>query len=179
VRADAQRNRAAILAAAEVVFARDGPAASTEQVAALAGVAIGTVFRHFPTKDALLRALMKDVLARLSAEATELIQHGDPGTSLFLFFADVVAQAAAKKTVADLLATGGPEVTADGPVAALNEELGALLSGAQSAGTARADVGLPEVAALLAATSDAALRAGWDEGLQKRALAVIFAGLRP
>jgi len=59
MRADAQRNRTRILAAAEEVFADGGPGASTEEVARRAGVAIGTVFRHFPTKADLLSALMK------------------------------------------------------------------------------------------------------------------------
>ena len=67
LRADARRNRAAILAAAEAVFAEQGTSAPTEEVAARAGVAIGTVFRHFPTKDALLAAMMKELLARLAA----------------------------------------------------------------------------------------------------------------
>ncbi|HVV20388.1 MAG TPA: helix-turn-helix domain-containing protein, partial [Pseudonocardiaceae bacterium] len=59
LRADAQRNRARILNAAESVFAELGASASTEEVAARAGVAIGTVFRHFPTKRDLLAAIMR------------------------------------------------------------------------------------------------------------------------
>jgi AcrR family transcriptional regulator len=177
MRADARRNRAAILAAAEAVFAEGGPTASTEQVAARAGVAVGTVFRHFPTKDALLRALMKDLLSRLADDAAALIADGDPATSLFTFFGQVVAQAAAKKTVSQMLAGQGTELQADGPVGALRAELQALLAGAQRAGAVRPEVDISEVIALLAATSDAALRGGWDPGLQQRTLAVIFAGL--
>src|SRR3982074_1256888 len=60
LRADARRNRARILDAAEVVFSEKGASASTEEVASRAGVAIGTVFRHFPTKKDLLRAIMKE-----------------------------------------------------------------------------------------------------------------------
>ncbi|MFB9830697.1 helix-turn-helix domain-containing protein [Actinoallomurus acaciae] len=55
LRADARRNRARILAVAEAVFAEKGPSASTEEVAERAGVAIGTVFRHFPTKHSCFR----------------------------------------------------------------------------------------------------------------------------
>jgi len=179
MRADARRNRAAILAAAEAVFAEAGPAASTEQVAARAGVAIGTVFRHFPTKDALLRAMMKDLLASLTGEAAALISDGDPATALFAFFAHVVGQAAAKNTVSDLLAHEGIALQAAGPVGSLRDELRTLLGNAQQAGTAREDVGVAEVLALLAAASDAALHAGWEEDLQERVLAVIFDGLRP
>jgi AcrR family transcriptional regulator len=179
LRADARRNRAAILAAAEAVFAQRGTSASTEEVAAQAGVAVGTVFRHFPTKDALLRAMMKDLLARLAAEAQALISDGDPATALFTFFAHVVEQAAARKTVADLLASEGTVLQAGGALAALRQEVDTLLRAAQQAGTVRREVGTAEVMALLAATSDAALRSGWDQHLQQRALAIVFSGLRP
>jgi AcrR family transcriptional regulator len=178
MRADARRNRAAILAAAESVFAESGPSASTEQVAARAGVAIGTVFRHFPTKDALLRALMNDLLVRLAADAAALIAAGEPASALFTFFALVIDRAATKKTVTDLLSAQGTSVQAEGPVALLREEIQALLTAGQQAGTVREDVGIAEVVALLAAVSDAALHAGWDADLQRRTLAVIFAGLR-
>lgn len=160
------------------MFSEEGPSASTDQVAARAGVAIGTVFRHFPTKDALLRAMMKDLLTRLAGVAVMLAEQ-EPATALFAFFAHVVAQAAARKTVSDLLGTEGIGVQAGGPVASLQDELQALLAGGQQAGTVRDDVGITEVIALLSAASDAALRSGWEEDLQRRVLAVIFAGLRP
>jgi hypothetical protein len=54
-----------------------------------------------------------------------------------------------------------------------------LLASAKQAGAVREDVGAAEVTALLAATSDAALRSGWDPGLQERTLAIVFTGLRP
>ncbi|MEE3922403.1 helix-turn-helix domain-containing protein [Micromonospora sp. BRA006-A] len=89
LRADARRNRARILDAAEAVFAEFGARASTEEVARRAGVAIGTVFRHFPTKEDLLAALMKRLLAQLADEAG---RH-----DLFGFFRHTVAQAAARR----------------------------------------------------------------------------------
>src|SRR4051812_44194715 len=95
LRADAQRNRARILDAAEAVFDELGPRASTAEVARRAGVAIGTVFRHFPTKDDLLAAILKRLLVHLVERAAQL--------DLFTFFTHLVAQAAAKKTVVDLL----------------------------------------------------------------------------
>src|SRR5436190_21257823 len=101
-RADARRNRERILAAAGEVFAARGASASTEEVAGRAGVAVGSVFRHFPTKNDLLRAIMKDLLARLEADAAALA--GDPATGLFTFFTRLVAEAAAQRTVVELLA---------------------------------------------------------------------------
>jgi len=179
IRADAQRNRARILAAAEAVFTERGPSASTEEVARRAGVAIGTVFRHFPTKNDLLAAILKELMQRLTDDANSAVADGDPATAFFAFFTRVVEQAAAKKTVIDLLAEAGIDLDAAKPVQALRQAIGSLLAGAQQAGAVRDDIRLTEVMALLTATSQTALRAGWSPELQQRALAVIYAGLRP
>ena len=168
VRADAQRNRERILDAAETVFARHGASGSTEEVARLAGVAIGTVFRHFPTKDDLLTAILKRLLARLAEEAATL--GGADG--LHTFFRRVVEQAAAKRTVVDLVGVSVPAA-----VGGLGEAVGELLRQAQAAGTVRPDVRPPEVMALLVSVGQGAVHGGWDAGLQDRTLGVIFAGL--
>jgi AcrR family transcriptional regulator len=177
LRADARRNRARILAAAGQVFAERGASASTEEVARRAGVAVGTVFRHFPTKDDLLRAIMKDLLQRLSGEASSLAADGDPATALFTFFTRLVGQAAAKRTVIDLLAATGTAIDITEPVAGLQREVAELLALAKRAGTVRDDVQIAEVTALLISTCQGALQARWDSDLQGRVLAVIFDGL--
>jgi AcrR family transcriptional regulator len=179
LRADARRNRARILAAAEQVFSEQGSSASTEEVARRAGVAIGTVFRHFPAKDDLLRAIVKVLLQRLADEADALAADGDPATALFTFFTRMVRQAAAKKTVIDLLARNGTEVRAAEPVQALRHGIAELLALAQHSGTVREDAQIAEVMALLTSTCQGALQAGWDDDLQRRTLTVIFDGLRP
>lgn len=173
MRADALRNRARILAAAEEVFAERGASTSTEEVAARAGVAIGTVFRHFPTKDDLLAASMKDLLAGLTARIDALAADGDPATALFTFFSELVSEAATRKTVVDALA-----VELAPPLQTFRDAVGRLLAGARRAGTVRVEVELDEVMALLLATTQGAVSGGWPPELQKRALAVIFAGLR-
>ncbi|TWG23835.1 TetR/AcrR family transcriptional regulator [Actinoplanes teichomyceticus] len=175
LRADAQRNRARILDAAEAVFAESGAGASTQEVARRAGVAIGTVFRHFPTKNDLLAAIMKRLLARLVAEAGQL----GGGDGLFDFFRRLVAQAAGKRSVVDLLARAGVDVRLPDAVGHLEQAVGGLLAQAQAAGTVTTEVRLAEVMALLVSMCQGALHGGWDETLQDRALAVIFTGLRP
>ncbi|MGC4744345.1 TetR/AcrR family transcriptional regulator [Micromonospora sp. DT201] len=170
LRADAQRNRARILDAAEAVFAEFGTRASTEEVARRADVAIGTVFRHFPTKRDLLVAIMKRLLAQLVEEAEE--------HDLFAFFTHAVAQAAAKKTAVDLLGGSGVDVRLSEAVGHLEEAMRRLLEQAQAAGAVADSVRLPEVMALLAGVCQGALHGGWDEQLQARTLAVIFAGLQ-
>jgi AcrR family transcriptional regulator len=174
LRADARRNRARILDAAAEVFAEKGASASTEEVASRAGVAIGTVFRHFPTKDDLLRALMKELLQQLTDEVARLGREGDPATALFTFFTDMVARAAARKSVVDLL---GVDVGVAEAVERLRQGVHGLLTRAQRAGAVRAEVRTAEVMALLVGTCQGALRAGWDADLQRRTLAIVFAGL--
>ncbi|GLX93907.1 TetR/AcrR family transcriptional regulator [Herbidospora sp. NBRC 101105] len=170
LRADAQRNRARILDAAEVVFAESGPRASTEEVARQAGVAIGTVFRHFPTKNDLLAAIMKRLLAQLVEEAAQ--------RDLFGFFTHLVAQAAARKTVVDLLAGSGMDIRLSEALGHLEAAVGELLEQAQSTGAVTSSVRLPEVMALLASMCQGAVHGGWDEDLQARTLTVVFSGLR-
>ena len=168
-RADAVRNRAKILEVAARVFAEQGAAASTEQVAAEAGVAIGTIFRHFPTKADLLAAIMKDTLTGLTDRLAA------PDATLFGAFTALVAEAAAKRSVIDLL----PGLDAAGSLARFHQVVAGLLTRAQHDGAARADIGPDEVMALLVAVCQGALRGGWSPALQERTLAIVFSGLRP
>ena len=172
MRADAQRNRERILQAAEAVFAERGASASTEDVAELAGVAIGTVFRHFPTKKDLLQAIMKNLMARLAARAAA-------EADLFDFFDYFVAEAASKKSVVELLADAGLAVEVSDSVQQFREAVGELLGAARKAGAVRPEIQVDEVLALLTATSQGALRAGWDADLRRRTLAIVYVGLRP
>jgi AcrR family transcriptional regulator len=179
IRADAQRNRARILDAALAVFTEGGPQASTEDVAARAGVAIGTVFRHFPTKADLLRALLKRVLAELTAEAADLVATGDPATALFAFFELLVERTSASRAAVALLAGEGVAVSVADSISALDGTVRALLERAQACGAVRSGVRPDEVLALLDATCQGALRGGWDADLRHRTLAVVFTGLAP
>jgi AcrR family transcriptional regulator len=176
MRADAQRNRAKILAAAQEVFDELGAEASTEEVARRAGVAIGTVFRHFPTKNDLLAALMKDLVAEVVSEAETLVTEGDPATALFTFFENLVEHAAGKRTVVELLDV---DIQVGRQLDGLRDAVGTLLMRAQEAGAVRSTVRLDEVMALLTATGHSALHSGWSADLRHRTLGIVFAGLRP
>ncbi|WP_141577354.1 TetR/AcrR family transcriptional regulator [Actinomadura sp. WMMA1423] len=179
MRADAQRNRERILEAADEVFAGAGPDASTEEVARRAGVAVGTVFRHFPTKADLLRALMKRLLRQVTDDAAELMARGDPATALFEFFARLVERTAANRTVVGLLAAEGMEVPITGPLGSLADAVGELLVRGQEAGAVARGVRLDEVMALLVSACQGALMGGWDADLRGRTLDLMLAGLRP
>lgn len=178
-RSDAQRNRARILSAAEAVFAARGTGASTEEVAREAGVAVGTVFRHFPTKQDLLRAIMKGLLERLTAAAVQLVEDVDSTEGLFVFVEQVVEEAAAKTAVVDLLSQMGTQVEAAPALEGLQQAVGTLLQRAQHTGAARADIGPAEVTALLAAISEGAVHGAWAPDLRRSVLAIALDGLRP
>jgi AcrR family transcriptional regulator len=181
LRADARRNRARVLEAAEAVFAAGGVSASTEEVARAAGVGIGTVFRHFPTKEALLEAVYVERLRRLAEEARTLRESPDPGAAFFSFFRRVVGYAATKNALADALADAGIDV---GTASRLRPEdmleaLGALLARAQETGAVRRDVGLPELLALLVGASRAREHAAGNPEVQNRVVGAVLDGLRP
>ncbi|KAA2256736.1 TetR/AcrR family transcriptional regulator [Solihabitans fulvus] len=176
LRADAQRNRARLLEVAERVFAAKGTSASTEEIAREAGVGVGTVFRHFPTKEALLEAVFVCRLRRLADEADALTSSTDPGTAFFTFFTGVVEQSATKNALAEAgidVQRVSSEVRAH-----VVRALGSLLAGAQEAGAVRDDIGVPELLALLIGASRTAEYASEDRAVQARALAIVLDGLR-
>lgn len=179
LRADAQRNRARILETAEAVFAVKGPSASTEEIAQKAGVGVGTIFRHFPTKEALLQAIIEALAIRLTEETRRLVVEGDPATAFFTFFQRMAREATEKKTVVDLLAEAGIAITVAKPIHVLRQTIEELLANAQRAGTIREDVHAAEVIALLVGICQAGLHTTWEPELQDRTLAIVFDGLRP
>ncbi|MEU6033819.1 TetR/AcrR family transcriptional regulator [Actinomadura sp. NPDC047616] len=178
MRADARRNRARILAAAEEAFAERGTSASTEEVADRAGVAIGTVFRHFPTKRDLLAAIMKEVRGSLIDRAEALIADGDPGTAFFDYFTFLVERSTKVGTVVSLLAEEGTPIEPGEQIRALTHTFGSLLDAARDAGTVRPEVRLDEVMALLTGTVHGALAAGWSDDLRHRTVTLILDALR-
>lgn len=178
VRADARRNRERILLAAEQVFTECGATTSTDEVARRAGVAIGTVFRHFPTKNDLLHAATRRRLALIIAQADALDQ--DPGrdTALFTFLASMIEQAAAKQRMLELLGNGESEAHIADAMRRLESSVGRLLQHAQAAGTVGAHIQLPTVMALLTSICQGAVTGGWPGATQHQVLDIVITGLR-
>jgi AcrR family transcriptional regulator len=168
------------MSAADEVFGRS-PAASTDDVAKLAGVGIATVFRHFPTKTELLEAVLTLRLERLRDRAIELAESADPGEGFFGFFTQVVSESASKLAIAEALVASGSAAGADARTAGtgLREAFNTLLSRAQKSGAVRADAGSPEVYALLIGASRGATATGLEPEVRDRMLALIYDGLRP
>jgi len=104
-RADAARNRALLIETAKACFAQSGTATTLEEIARAAGVGIGTLYRHFPTRDALVEQVYRDALDRLATDAERLSQEQAPLEALrqwLLLFIDYIAT---KKLMHDLIAT--------------------------------------------------------------------------
>ncbi|GAA4636294.1 TetR/AcrR family transcriptional regulator [Actinoallomurus vinaceus] len=149
-RADAVRNRQRVLSAAREAFAAEGPSVSLDDIARRAGVGAGTVHRHFPTKDELLRAVIVDRLEELATAARGLADAADPGQAFFTFLRQLVAESrhnlAVSTALTDPSDVGGAVLEAGG---ALREALAALLSRAQEAAAVRSDVDADELHAII------------------------------
>lgn len=181
LRADAQRNRARVLEAAETVLARDGLSASMRTIAEHAGVGLGTIYRQFPSQEALYQAIIVERMQRLIGEAHDLATAPDPGAAFFGFFARVVETSTQQKVLADVLADAGIDPKAGAPQIGrdLRCATEALLTHARRAGAVRKDLHTPELWALLTAACLAAEHSQWDDQLRSRTLAIIFDGMRP
>jgi AcrR family transcriptional regulator len=179
MRADAERNRARVLDAAEEVFEEKGTSASTEEIADRAGVGIGTVFRHFPTKDALLQAILLDRVERLGKLAASLTGSADPSGAFFGFFRRIVLESRTKKTYVDALAAGASETSLAPSLAGQKaiQALTELLSEAQRAGGVRSDIDANQLVAVIAGASRAIEHAQDDPQATERILNVFLDGL--
>ncbi|HMK97663.1 MAG TPA: helix-turn-helix domain-containing protein, partial [Acidimicrobiales bacterium] len=162
MRSDARRNVVRLLDAAEEVFARDGLAVPVDVIAARAGVGVGTLYRHFPTKQALFKAVVATRLQGLVERAKDLSDYPDAGEAIFTFVAEVAKLAMQKQDLTDELARAGidEEEIHSTVREQLEKAFEVLLRRAQAAGAVRRDITTPEVAALLMGTCLAARMRG-------------------
>lgn len=179
-RADALRNRGAILEATEALLKVEGPGLSTEKVAKRAGVGIGTVFRHFPTKRELLQAVAFHRLEQLTEEADTLLLAFDE-VSLFSFLRRIARLSSEKGTLVHAMESLGidaKEWVSEAGVA-FRDSVGRLLLHAQKEGVVRKDLNASDVLELVLAIAYVAAQGDWDEAEDPPVLRVILDGLRP
>jgi len=178
LRADAARNRARVLEVAYQTFAAEGLSVPIDEIARRAGVGAGTVYRHFPTKEALFVAVVDDRMQRLVDDGRALLECGEPGEALFNYLRSIVLQwGATDRGLVDALAGYGVDVATATPDAedAFLALLDELLRAAQRAGTARQDIGVREVKAILVGCQ--AMEA-YNSALAERVTDVVVDGLR-
>ena len=179
LRADAQRNRDRLLEIAVRAFSSGGPDVTLESIAREAGVGIGTLYRHFPTREALIEAAYRNELARLCISTAELLQTGPADVALRAWMDRFIDYLATKHGMADALraviASGG------NPFAQSRESLlaaiGTLLRAGAADGSLRGDVAPADVMASLSGVS---LVAGAPEQRDQagRLLDLLLDGLR-
>jgi len=179
VRRHAQVNRERILIAAEAVFGAQGAHGSTEEVARRAEVGIATVFRHFPTKDALIEAALERHFLQLERRATALAVHLDSLEALDELIVTLVGTGASKITMASLIAQrgdfpAGVRAAAD----ALRASVDGVLAHAKAAGAVDASVTVDELYFLIRALAQASATQPPDPETVHRAIAIIMRGLR-
>ena len=181
MRADAQRNYARLLEAASGAFAEHGADdVSLEEIARRAGVGIGTLYRHFPTRQALLEAVYIDQVESLSARARELLRAESPADALAEWLRAMVKFSSTKRnmTTALLATLGTDSELLSSCVKEIKGAAESLLARAQQAGVVRADADARDVIRLVHAVNIATEKAP-DPGQADRMLALILDGLRP
>jgi AcrR family transcriptional regulator len=180
LRADARRNRQRLLQAAAGAFAAEGLSVPLDEIARRAEVGPGTLYRHFPTKEALFEAVLHDRLQRLADDARTLRRAEDPAAALLDFIGRLVAEAALKRDLADALASGGAEMNAALTAIAghLRNEIGYLLTRAQHTRAIRNDITTADLMALITGIVVALRPRPGDQADPQRTIAVLRDGLR-
>ena len=181
MRADAAKNQASILAAAEEIFAEVGLSVPVDDVARRAGVGVGTLYRHFPTKEALFEAVVVARIERLVESAEDYARADDAGEALFAFLREFAVQAAAKRDLIDGLERAGFDFKSrcSASVDVMMERIDILLRRAQQAEAIRSDVGAKEVIDLLAGAIHAGGHSVSDAVMLQRMVGIVIDGLRP
>jgi AcrR family transcriptional regulator len=181
MRVDAQRNHDKILEAAEEIFALDGVGVPIDIVAERAGVGIGTLYRHFPTKESLYEAIVVARLSDLLARADDYGRELDPAIALDTFLREFARQAAEKQDLFEALDQAGIDFKSRiaGFVDELNQRVDVLRQRAVAAGAIRSDVDTNDIMNLVIGSCHAAGHNGADgEGIQ-RLVSIVIAGLQP
>ena len=178
-RADAARNRESLIEAAGAVFGAGGAEASLEAVARRAGLGIGTLYRHFPTREALFEAVYRREVQELAELAERLTAEPSPSEALRLWLRSNVQLVATKKgmmAALELVADGSSELFA-ASFERLTRAAGTLLDRAVASGEIRSDIGPEDLVRALVGMCYLQDRPGWQESVLR--LADVFVdGLR-
>jgi len=179
-RTDAQQNRERILEVAKEAFTRSGANTSLDDIAKQAGVGAGTLYRHFPTRDALLEAVYRTEVEKLAAAARDFAEAMRPLEALrawMLLFVDYIA---AKQIIAPALNTvvGGSSRLYEGSRGQIQGAIDALAKRAIESGDIRSDLDPFDLLRALIGVSHVASGPDWQRSA-KRLVDILITGSRP
>lgn len=179
-RADAQRNRERILEVAKEEFTRAGAETSLDEIATRAGVGAGTLYRHFPTREALLEAVYRTEVEKLAAAERKFSETMPPVEALrawMLLFVDYIA---AKQIIAPALNTlvGGPSKMYEASRGQVQGAIDALVKRAIKSGDIRKDLDPFDLLRALIGVSNVATSPDWQQSA-KRLVDILITGSRP
>lgn len=179
MRADARRNRQRILDAAAAIFAAEGIGVPVDAVAERAGVGIGTLYRHFPTKEALFEAIVVDRVDSMLAKATAPNEGDDAAEHFFSFLTTMASEVSTKHDLTDALAQAGFDLKARcaDKFDQLRAAIDTLRQRAVDQGSVRGDVGTDEVLSLVVGVCVGSGRSG-AACPAERLVGVVCDGLR-
>lgn len=179
LRADARRNREAIIEAADVLFQQGGIAVGMDEIAAAAGVGVGTLYRRFPTKETLFMAIARREVDRLISLARQWSTNDDACATFFRYVDHTVREMTARQNLFEALSR--TDLHDDGHEelkAALGAAIGVLFSRAIERGCVRADLSVDELLSLLMGTCMAVGKLGPEPGGRCHIVDVVCDGLR-
>jgi len=180
-RADAERNRARLLGAAKAAFASGQTPVTLEQIARDAEVGIGTLYRHFPTREALVEALYRKELADVCAAAADLLRAQAPERALRSWMDVFAGYVAAKREMADAIRAvfAAGTVTVSQAREELTVAVRTILDAGIADGTMRDDVRPEDVVAMVVGTFTATSLAGGQEQRERMFDLLVDAVRRP
>jgi AcrR family transcriptional regulator len=179
-RTDALRNRERILEVAKAAFTRRGANASLEEIAKQAGVGTGTLYRHFPTRDALIESVYRNEVEKLAAAASRFAEKMSPIEALRAWMQLLVDHIAAKHIIAPALNSlvGGPSRLYEGSRSMIQGAMDELVKRAKRSGDLRRDLDAFDLLRALIGVSHVGSGADWQQSA-RRVIDILIAGSRP
>jgi AcrR family transcriptional regulator len=179
-RTDAQRNRERILEVAKDAFTRSGADASLDDIAKQAGVGAGTLYRHFPTRDALIEAVYRSEVEKLAAAERKFTETMPPVDALRTWMLLFVDHIAAKQIIAPALnsVVGGPSKLYEGSYGLVHGAIDTLVKRAIKSGDIRRDLDPFDLLRALIGVSHIASGPGWQQSA-RRLVDILITGSRP
>jgi AcrR family transcriptional regulator len=178
LRADAQRNRRRLLDAARAAFGQHGVTASLDEIARAAGVGAGTLYRHFPNRDRLVRAVIDDGLTGIHDVGVGLLEESDPARALEVWLDAYIEQGSVFRGLAETLVNPAAEPDGSDACHRAREAGAALIANGVRAGIFRPDVEAADVLDMVAAVAWVGEQPDRQADQRARLLNLLIDGMR-